>query len=357
MRPTVDAVRPVVDPAAAGTRAKGTDVSGSVDAVEHGRPATARREGATKRGAFRAPVHPAYAVMEQAEVRSVDDSAEQLEGHSIQVQVRTRENGRRSPLVAPLTPPMHSISAVFSNPYGSGMNSPIIASSPSVAVAPGTPTMPPMPNANTFLQDLLPSNVVHRALYGKCRFIEFPTLARFDSVPPPPLGASFPLFVGQVRFETTPAELIWLVRRTSGATALALEGRGSGCFIMHLRSESERVLVRQLHKRILFDIGGAWFARSPEEVDNLCEYVTLTGPYLSKRAKLPRESMVVEDIKVGPTELGPCHLGERARGLSAHSRGSSGSGSAWEPSTTLWGVNTPAPFLCTPPSSPVTPPP
>lgn len=146
----------------------------------------------------------------------------------------------------------------------------------------------------------LSPQVIHRALQSKCRFIAFPS-----HLPPanhPTSGqVDLALFIGQVRFETSPAELIWLIHRTCGACASHLESRGAGCYLLYLKSQADLALVRGLHKRILFDIGGVWLARSPEEVDALCEYVAVEAPALSKKARLPRDSMVVEELKVDAT--------------------------------------------------------
>lgn len=138
--------------------------------------------------------------------------------------------------------------------------------------------------------------VVHRALQSRCRFIAFP--------PNLPIHVNsagqkdHALFIGQVRFETSQAELIWLIHRTCGACASSLESRGAGCYLLFLKSQADLALVRGLHKRILFDVGGVWLARTPEEVDALCEYVAVEAPILSKKARLPRDSMVVEELKV-----------------------------------------------------------
>ncbi|EAN93235.1 hypothetical protein, conserved [Trypanosoma cruzi] len=308
----------------------------------------AQQGGNIRRGSSRSNVHPAYGAMVQTEKFTRDDSTETFEGCNIQVQVRTRENGRRSPLVATPTHRSQKSSVVPLNSYGSEENSPPIATP--IAFR-GPQEFPAVFNPQALLQEPLPPTVVHRGLYGKCRFILFPLLSAFEVLPPPPAGKSFPLFVGQVRFETTPAELIWLFRRTSGACAITIEGRGNGCFIVHLQSESERSLVRQLHRRVLFDIGGVWFARSSEEVDSLCEYVALNGPYLSKQAKLPRDSMVVEDIKVELKDMAFCHPCYYSQEAVAQSFWSS-SGVAWDSSNSRRETPTKTPY-CSPPTSPL----
>ncbi|KAG5501418.1 hypothetical protein JKF63_03231 [Porcisia hertigi] len=167
----------------------------------------------------------------------------------------------------------------------------------------------------------LPAEVVHRSLKDRCRYIHFPAdLPAFPKAgthgsnansgnnttsnggigsggageASPPIA----LFIGQVRFETTAAELLWLVHRTCGACPSHLESRGAGCYLLYCKSEADLTLVRSLHKRVLFDIGGVWLARTANEVDTMCEYIALDAPLISKRARLPRDSMVVEELKM-----------------------------------------------------------
>ncbi|CCW71112.1 unnamed protein product [Phytomonas sp. Hart1] len=116
-------------------------------------------------------------------------------------------------------------------------------------------------------------------------------------------SSSYTLFIGQVRFETTPAELLWMIRRVSGAYVCHFESRGAGCYIIHCRSETDLQLIRGIHKRVLFDIGGVWLARTAEEIDALCEYVSLDAAVLSRKAHLPRDSMVVEERKADLSTL------------------------------------------------------
>ncbi|KAG5475559.1 hypothetical protein LSCM4_04141 [Leishmania orientalis] len=179
----------------------------------------------------------------------------------------------------------------------------------------------------------LPPEVVHRSLKDRCRFIQFPSnLPGFSKSGTLGTNAnngtnsssngssgsggsgesSLPiaLFIGQVRFETTAAELLWLVHRTCGACASHLESRGAGCYLLYCKSEADLTLVRSLHKRILFDIGGVWLARTADEVDAMCEYIALDAPLLSKKARLPRDSMVVEELKADALNSG----GRRAHG-------------------------------------------
>lgn len=163
--------------------------------------------------------------------------------------------------------------------------------------------------------DALPPNVVHRSLLRQCAFIPFPANLPTSNAQPYTPG-TFALFIGQVRFETSPAELIWLIEHTCGVAPTHLEGRGSGCYLVFMKAQEELPLVHTLHKRILFDIGGAWYASNAEEAKNLNDYLANGAAPLSKKFRLPRDSMVVEELKERTTVSG----GSQAHG-NANERG------------------------------------
>ncbi|KAH9593071.1 hypothetical protein LSM04_008806 [Trypanosoma melophagium] len=204
--------------------------------------------------------------------------------------------------------------------YESGTTSPLV-----LTPIAGQKEFPPQSSTPPVTTEPLLPTVVHSALYGKCRFISFPTLPLYEAPPPPPQG-SFPLFIDQVLFETTTAELMWLFHRTCGACSITIKCRGIGCFILHLKSESERALVRHLHKRILFDIGG--------------------------QAKLPRNSMVVEDIKVDSAEIPGYYPSYYPQGT-PHSQSFAGHPNGWgssgstrgTPRGPMYGSKPPSPLM------------
>lgn len=131
-------------------------------------------------------------------------------------------------------------------------------------------------------------------------------------VPPritPVEGAELPtsshcLFMGHLKFETTPADVRWMLKRLCGVTALRAEFRGNGCCVVYLASEADEMAVRSLNRRVLFDHNGVWFARTAAAVDVLMDYVEkilprLCGKYGRHRPclRLPRDSLVVEDSR------------------------------------------------------------
>lgn len=286
----------------------------------------------------------------------------ELEDSPITVTCRTKGTGR-SPYIAPISAeaPSDAERAGRHNPYTfsfSGNSTPVQVSTPTHGQAPQNfhnglflgPGVMDQRVADAYLSRghserldtgfELPPEVVHRALKDRCRYIQFP--ANLPTFPKSGAQASgspgggtgggggegslpIALFIGQVRFETTPNELLWLIHRTCGACASHLESRGAGCYLLYCRSEADLTLVRSLHKRILFDIGGVWLGRTADEVDALCEYVALDAAVLSKKARLPRDSMVVEELKADALNGGG---GRRGRGGNANSNNAASAAAA-----------------------------
>jgi hypothetical protein len=114
------------------------------------------------------------------------------------------------------------------------------------------------------------------------------------------------LFIGHLRFETTTADVRWMVHKLSGVIPVKAEVRGNGCCVVYLASEKDEREVQKLNRRILFDHQGIWFARTDAAVAALSDYVERVLPKLGNRRRclrLPRDSIVVEEsrsAKKGP---------------------------------------------------------
>jgi hypothetical protein len=151
----------------------------------------------------------------------------------------------------------------------------------------------------------LTHNVHHNALSEVCTFVSIPAgrrevvvaedskalaeLLRTHAAPPRPL------FVGQCRFELSAGELHWLLEHLLGVCALKIEPRGPGCFVVVLRDEESSNKVLQLHRCVLFDHDGVWWADTAAAQQHLEAYVRdfLSGHY-TRRSRLPRDTMIVE---------------------------------------------------------------
>ena len=111
------------------------------------------------------------------------------------------------------------------------------------------------------------------------------------------------LFIGHLRFETTTADVRWMIKKLTDVNPLRADIRGNGCCVVYLSSEQDANAVRLLSRRILFDRHGFWFARTGDSVDILMDYVEKVLPALGctgtkrRSLRLPRDAIVVEDSR------------------------------------------------------------
>jgi hypothetical protein len=141
-----------------------------------------------------------------------------------------------------------------------------------------------------------PEGAYHTALFGQCEWIQPPPVPLVDQ--PTPAFPCYRLFLGQIRFETTPAEVKWIVQYVTGVQALKVESRGIGCFLAYFQTYDDMVTTQQLHKRILFDHSGIWFARTDEQSQAMQNYVRQALGRIGRGFRLPKDMMVVEEEKL-----------------------------------------------------------
>lgn len=147
-----------------------------------------------------------------------------------------------------------------------------------------------------------PARNAHMALADSCSFVWIPAghdqevvedttaleaLLQLGTLPRP-------LFIGQCRFETTAGELMWLLKNLVGVHPLKIEPRGPGCFVAVVPDERSVERLLMLNRTILFDHGGVWWARDANGAAFLDTYVSNCSPQYSRRARLPRDTMIVE---------------------------------------------------------------
>jgi len=134
-----------------------------------------------------------------------------------------------------------------------------------------------------------------------CDFIVPPQITPTDPAELP--ASSRCLFIGHLRFETTTADVRWIVKKLTDVNPLRADIRGNGCCVVYLSSEQDANAVRLLSRRILFDRHGFWFARTGDSVDILMDYVEKVLPALGctgtkrRSLRLPRDAIVVEDSR------------------------------------------------------------
>lgn len=135
----------------------------------------------------------------------------------------------------------------------------------------------------------------HIALAGQCEFLSVtPITAVRHHKQNAPRNR---LFFGQVRFETTGADLRGLIYATCGVVARKVEARGSGCFVVHFETSEQMERAKWLHHRVLFDHTGVWFARTAEQQGALLRHAARNNTGPDADVRLPRDAMVVEEGK------------------------------------------------------------
>lgn len=207
-----------------------------------------------------------------------------------------------------LVPPAaYSVSTVQQEPWAvpSAADSPIDSTPlaadcvPKAAVhssakAPRRPK--PLPNGDLGL---------HYALKASgCEYIPLPVVD-----PPQHWGlvqtAGLPrLFVGQVRFEVTAAQLATLIARSTGVSPARVESHRVGCHIVYLSSEADRQKVASLDRHVLFDINGAWLARGEAALATLHIHLESCDRQTLQRRHLPRSPIIVESMHF-ESNMGP----------------------------------------------------
>lgn len=138
------------------------------------------------------------------------------------------------------------------------------------------------------------------ALQGRCELLTLPELPSVERETPMDAPC---LYLGHVRFECSCEQLRWLISETSRVVALKVEVRGKGGYAVFLKSDEDVSFVRMLHKRILFDHSGVWFARTNDQAELLAEYAAGLQYIKRTRFRLPRDAMTVEDAKTRPQQF------------------------------------------------------
>lgn len=198
----------------------------------------------------------------------------------------------------------------------------------SAAAAPAAPSLADNQVRENYIDSLVQSAyelsathqaTLHRALIGHVSFIAYPTESLDESffegqAPAPSADADAKdpmrrIFIGQLPYRVTEMQLQWMFRifalgaqiysperitkksKTIGATRVP-----TGCIHAHLRESCLKAVVQNMHKRLLVDDSGIWFARTDAEKDSLDAYVELMKQDPRRRfVDRPYDSLVVQE--------------------------------------------------------------
>jgi hypothetical protein len=150
--------------------------------------------------------------------------------------------------------------------------------------------------------------VEYACLTGLLEYIALPSWVRgpaeFSSMSPAPCGLR--LFVGQTTYDTTPRTLRYIVYAVSRVHLVfvdTMRRQPSACFYAYCATEADRsAVVAAMNKRVLFDVGGVWVARTPAEEQLLNDFLLYIRTAYVPTTPLPRTSMVVELPQLSPNK-------------------------------------------------------
>ena len=130
----------------------------------------------------------------------------------------------------------------------------------------------------------LPEDTLHVALEGKVSFMPYPTEKFYVEPAPLPKEAMARIFVGQLPYQVTDMQLNWLCHTFGRGAAVYFPERivkhdqlrgvklPTGCIHAYCDPEVVSDLMCGMHKRLLIDDTGVWYANTAKEQEALTEY-------------------------------------------------------------------------------------
>jgi len=179
----------------------------------------------------------------------------------------------------------------------------------------------------------LPEGTLHaHVLGGKLAFEPYPTQEFFVEPPRMPKSQMTRMFVGQLPYNVTDMQLNWLVDTFARGTVHFAErimkrqdakisrNHGvdagaklpTGCLHVYCDPRVVETLKDMMHKRILIDDTGVWYAQSQEQQDYLRDYCAELKMDKKKRPfNRPYDTVVVTEAEstYRPTPLPPAYPG------------------------------------------------
>lgn len=155
--------------------------------------------------------------------------------------------------------------------------------------------------------DIVPTGTLHTALYGKVSFTPYPTTEFAPQVPETDGSEETArVFIGQLPYHVTDMQLNWLCYTFGGNHMVHSPERimkkqpngdrlPTGCIHAYCPTKAVSALATGMHKRLLVDDTGVWYARTQSQVVALEEYVQAMKINKHKRvAHRPYDTVVVQ---------------------------------------------------------------
>lgn len=156
----------------------------------------------------------------------------------------------------------------------------------------------------------LPASTLHRALDGCVTYVQDPQWFEMP-VAPMPKSDMARLFLGQLPYFVTPMQVAWMVlelarlpvfetecikRWGANHSQPALAQQPKGCVHTYCLPQHRDAIIAALHRRVLVDDGGVWFAEDAAQKEALEAYCAQMKQDKSLRFRdRPYQPLVVQD--------------------------------------------------------------
>jgi len=153
----------------------------------------------------------------------------------------------------------------------------------------------------------VPQGTLHRTLRGQVTFVPYPTQSISKPEPAVPKHAMSRVFIGQLPYQVTDMQLDWLCQTFGdGANCYFPERimkhdaqRGTkmptGCIHAYCDPQAADFLMAGIHKRLLIDDTGVWYAQNQKEQEVLTNYTQAMKKDRSLRIhNRPYDTVVVQ---------------------------------------------------------------
>lgn len=174
-------------------------------------------------------------------------------------------------------------------------------------VAPAAPVYaaPAPPAVEIPALDAAPEGTRHMSLWGAVSFVPYPTQEFYAPQPDFTHEEPVRVFVGQLPYFVTDMQLAWLCYTFGGFTVafperiMKRQPNGerlpTGCIHGYATPTAVEAMADGMHKRMLVDDTGVWYAQTAEEFDVLTDYVRAMKN--DRRLRIPNrpyDSVVVQ---------------------------------------------------------------
>jgi len=138
------------------------------------------------------------------------------------------------------------------------------------------------PGPSTEGEDMIIAGTLHQELQGRLNFVAYPATMKDVRVyhACTPKECMTRIFIGQLPYGTTAQQLEWIIPEVSGCPVFFTEAihnwtgekQSKGCAHAYCEPQHADCIIATLHRHVMIDDTGIWFAESADEHSLLEDY-------------------------------------------------------------------------------------